>query len=118
MPWLLALAAGGLGSDVVAGADDGLADDMRSSPLMRFSYQLLPEQPLEELLGTLELLDQLGFWACYSADETYHKDMWSLFAAGAARTSRLRLGAYRGCSLFNLTATGGGGAGGGRERES
>jgi 5,10-methylenetetrahydromethanopterin reductase len=60
---------------------------------VRFSYQLLPEQPLDELLGTLELLDQLGFWACYSADETYHKDMWSLFAAGAARTSRLRLGA-------------------------
>jgi 5,10-methylenetetrahydromethanopterin reductase len=59
---------------------------------VRFSYQLLPEQPLDELLNTLELLDQLGFWACYSADETYHKDMWSLFAAGAARTSRLRLG--------------------------
>ena len=59
---------------------------------MRFSYQLLPEQPLAELLDTLELLDQLGFWACYSADESYHKDMWSLFAAGAARTSRLRLG--------------------------
>src|SRR5256714_2279509 len=59
---------------------------------VRFSYQLLPEQPLDELLGTLELLDQLGFWACYSADESYHKDMWSLFAAGAARTSRLRLG--------------------------
>ena len=59
---------------------------------MRFSYQLLPEHPLDELLDTLELLDQLGFWACYGADETYHKDMWSLFAAGAARTSRLRLG--------------------------
>jgi 5,10-methylenetetrahydromethanopterin reductase len=59
---------------------------------MRFSYQLLPEHPLDELLGTLELLDRLGFWACYSADETYHKDMWSLFAAAAARTSRLRLG--------------------------
>jgi len=59
---------------------------------MRFSYQLLPEQPLDELLKTLELLDELGFWACYSADETYHKDMWALFAAGAARTSRLRLG--------------------------
>ena len=59
---------------------------------MRWSYQLLPEHPLDELLGTLELLDQLGFWACYSADETYHKDMWALFAAGAARTSRLRLG--------------------------
>lgn len=60
---------------------------------MRFSYQLLPEHPLDELLDTLELLDQLGFWACYSADETYHKDMWSLFAAAGARTSRLRLGA-------------------------
>ena len=59
---------------------------------MRFSYQLLPEHPLDELLSTLRLLDELGFWACYSADETYHKDMWALFAAGAGRTSRLRLG--------------------------
>lgn len=54
----------------------------------------LPAPPgaLDELLSTLELLDELGFWACYGADETYHKDMWALFAAGAARTSRLRLG--------------------------
>jgi 5,10-methylenetetrahydromethanopterin reductase len=59
---------------------------------MRWSYQLLPEHPLDELLCTLELLDELGFWGCYAADETYHKDMWALFAAGAARTSRLRLG--------------------------
>jgi alkanesulfonate monooxygenase SsuD/methylene tetrahydromethanopterin reductase-like flavin-dependent oxidoreductase (luciferase family) len=59
---------------------------------MRFSYQLLPEQPLEELLALIELMDRLGFWACYSADETYHKDMWSLFAAAAARTSRIRMG--------------------------
>ena len=59
---------------------------------MRFSYQLLPEQPLDELLGLIELMDRLGFWACYSADETYHKDMWSLFAAAAARTSRIRMG--------------------------
>ena len=59
---------------------------------MRFSYQLLPEQPLDELLDLLELMDELGFWACYSADETYHKDMWSLFAAAAGRTSRLRMG--------------------------
>jgi alkanesulfonate monooxygenase SsuD/methylene tetrahydromethanopterin reductase-like flavin-dependent oxidoreductase (luciferase family) len=59
---------------------------------MRFSYQLLPEQPLDELLDLIELMDRLGFWACYSADETYHKDMWSLFAAAAARTSQLRMG--------------------------
>src|ERR1051326_1042623 len=59
---------------------------------IRFSYQLLPEQPIDELLAFIELLDELGFWACYSADETYHKDMWSLFAAASARTSRLRMG--------------------------
>jgi 5,10-methylenetetrahydromethanopterin reductase len=59
---------------------------------MRFSYQLLPEQPVEEILDVVELLEELGFWACYCADETYHKDMWLLFAAAAARTSRLRMG--------------------------
>ncbi len=64
---------------------------MRRSRI-RFSYQLLPEQPLDELLDIIELLDELGFWACYSADETYHKDMWGLFAAAAARTTRLRMG--------------------------
>jgi 5,10-methylenetetrahydromethanopterin reductase len=40
----------------------------------------------------IDRLEELGFYACYSADETYHKDMWSLFAAAAGRTSRLRLG--------------------------
>ena len=56
---------------------------------MRFSYQLLPEQPVDDLI---ELMDRLGYWACYSADETYHKDMWSIFSAAAARTTRIRLG--------------------------
>jgi 5,10-methylenetetrahydromethanopterin reductase len=59
---------------------------------VRFSYQLLPEQPTEELLDLIALLDKLDFWACYSADETYHKDMWSLFAAAADRTARIRMG--------------------------
>ena len=34
----------------------------------------------------------MGFDACYSADEIYHKDMWTLFGAAAARTRRIRLG--------------------------
>jgi len=59
---------------------------------MRFSYQLLPEAPLDELLDLIQLIEELGFWACYSADETYHKDMWSLFAAASGRTTRLRMG--------------------------
>jgi 5,10-methylenetetrahydromethanopterin reductase len=39
---------------------------------MDFSLQLLPEQPLAELIDVIRLADELGFRACYSADETYH----------------------------------------------
>jgi 5,10-methylenetetrahydromethanopterin reductase len=59
---------------------------------VRFSLELLPEHPLAELLDVIELADELGFHACYSADETYHKDMWTLFGAAAGRTRRIRLG--------------------------
>jgi 5,10-methylenetetrahydromethanopterin reductase len=59
---------------------------------MDFSVQLLPEQPLAELIDVIRVADELGFRACYSADETYHKDMWILFAAAAPRTHRIRLG--------------------------
>ena len=59
---------------------------------MDFSLELLPEQPLVELIGVICIADELGFRACYSADETYHKDMWILFAAAAPRTRRLRFG--------------------------
>ena len=40
---------------------------------MDFSLQLLPEQPLAELIDVVRLADELGFRGCYSADETYHK---------------------------------------------
>jgi 5,10-methylenetetrahydromethanopterin reductase len=53
---------------------------------MDFSLQLLPEQPLAELIGVIRLADDLGFRGCYSADETYHKDMWILFGAQQAAT--------------------------------
>jgi len=58
---------------------------------MRFSFEVIPEQPVAELLDAIELADRLGFHACYSADETYHKDMWALFGAAAARTDRIVL---------------------------
>ena len=58
---------------------------------MRFSFEIIPEQPVEELLAAIELADELGFHGCYSADEIYHKDMWSIFAAAAARTERIVL---------------------------
>lgn len=59
---------------------------------MRFSCELLPEHPLADLVDVIVLADQLDFDACYSADETYHKDMWVLFGAAAGRTRRIRLG--------------------------
>jgi 5,10-methylenetetrahydromethanopterin reductase len=59
---------------------------------MDFSLQLLPEQPLAELIDVIRVADELGFRACYSADETYHKDMWILFGAAAPRTRRIRFG--------------------------
>jgi len=59
---------------------------------MDFSLQLLPEQSLAELIEVVRLADDLGFRGCYSADETYHKDMWILFGAAAPSTRRIRFG--------------------------
>src|SRR6201999_1152008 len=59
---------------------------------MRVSLQLIPEQPARELLAAGRAADELGYYACYSADEIYHKDAWLLFAAIAGRTERIRLG--------------------------
>jgi len=53
---------------------------------------MLPEQPARELLDAIAAADGLGYYACYSADEIYHKDAWLLFAAAAQRTERIRLG--------------------------
>ncbi len=59
---------------------------------MRLSFQMLPQQRAGELLEAIALADQLGYHACYSADEIYHKDAWLLFAAAADRTDRIRMG--------------------------
>src|SRR5919107_531398 len=54
---------------------------------MKFSYAMLPDYSLEESLRAIRLADELGFHAVYSADETWHKDLWLLFAAAAAQAS-------------------------------
>lgn len=59
---------------------------------VRLSFQMLPQQPVGELLDAIAAADRLGYYACYSADEIYHKDAWLLFAAAAQRTQRIRLG--------------------------
>ena len=59
---------------------------------MKVSLQLIPEQPAEELVAAAQAADELGFYACYSADEIYHKDAWLVLAAVAGRTETVRLG--------------------------
>ena len=64
---------------------------------MKFSYAMLPDYPLSESLASIKKADELGFYAVYAADETWHKDLWLLFAAAAASTSRIRLGPSVSC---------------------
>src|SRR5688572_15737254 len=59
---------------------------------MRFSYAMLADYPLVESLSSIKKADELGFPAVYAADETWHKDLWLLFAAAAADTSQIRMG--------------------------
>ena len=59
---------------------------------MRFSYVMLPDYPLDESLRAIKLADELGFYGCFAADETWHKDLWLLFAAAAKDTKTIRFG--------------------------
>jgi 5,10-methylenetetrahydromethanopterin reductase len=59
---------------------------------MRFSYCMLPDYPLEDAIDMVRTADELGFYACYSVDETWHKDPYVLFAAAADKTERIRFG--------------------------
>ena len=55
---------------------------------MRFSYVMLPDYPLADSMESIKKADELGFYGCYAADETWHKDMWLLFAAAADKTTQ------------------------------
>jgi 5,10-methylenetetrahydromethanopterin reductase len=59
---------------------------------MRFSYCMLPDYPLADSIEMIRTADELGYYACYSVDETWHKDLWVLFAAAADKTERIRFG--------------------------
>lgn len=59
---------------------------------MRFSYCMLPDYPLADSVEMIRTADELGFYACYAVDETWHKDLWVLFAAAADKTERIRFG--------------------------
>jgi 5,10-methylenetetrahydromethanopterin reductase len=59
---------------------------------MRFSYCMLPDYPLADSIEMIKVADELGYYACYSVDETWHKDLWCLFSAAADKTRNIRFG--------------------------
>jgi 5,10-methylenetetrahydromethanopterin reductase len=59
---------------------------------MKFSYCMLPDYPLGDSIEMIKTADDLGYHACYAVDETWHKDLWVLFAAAADKTERIRFG--------------------------
>jgi len=65
---------------------------MSDNGKMKFSYVMLPDYELSDSLEMIKTADELGFYACYSVDETWHKDLWLLFAAAADKTNRIRFG--------------------------
>ena len=40
----------------------------------------------------IKTADELGYYACYAADETWHRDLWLLYAAAADKTENVLLG--------------------------
>jgi 5,10-methylenetetrahydromethanopterin reductase len=65
---------------------------MRTNGDMRFSYCILPAYPMADMIDMIKTADELGYHACYSADETWWKDPGVLFAAAAGQTERIRFG--------------------------
>ncbi len=59
---------------------------------MKFSFAMLPDYPIGDCIDMIKTADELGFYAAYSVDETWHKDMWLIFAAAADKTSSIRMG--------------------------
>lgn len=60
--------------------------------MVKFSYCHVPAYPLEESIAIIKTADECGFYAAYSVDETWWKDMWLLFAAAADKTTQIRMG--------------------------
>jgi 5,10-methylenetetrahydromethanopterin reductase len=59
---------------------------------IRFSYCMLPDYPMADQIEMIKVADECGFYACYAVDETWHKDLWTMFAAAADKTHQIRFG--------------------------
>jgi 5,10-methylenetetrahydromethanopterin reductase len=59
---------------------------------IRFSYCMLPDYPMADQIEMIRVADECGLYACYAVDETWHKDLWTMFAAAADKTRNIRFG--------------------------
>ena len=59
----------------------------------RVSIELLPDPPAAEVLSAICMADEVGLHTAFLVDEIYHRDAWSILAAAAQRTTRVRLAA-------------------------
>jgi 5,10-methylenetetrahydromethanopterin reductase len=53
---------------------------------------MLPDYPMADQIEMIRVADECGFYACYAVDETWHKDLWTMFAAAADKTRNIRFG--------------------------
>ena len=58
---------------------------------MKFELRLAAGSSRCQLVDSIVLADELGFFGAYGADETYHKDQWQIAAVAATHTKRIRL---------------------------
>ena len=57
---------------------------------VRFSYCMLPDYSLSDSIEMIKVADELGYYACYSVDETWHKssDLISRYFPGDLHDTR------------------------------
>ena len=66
----------------------------RHDRLMRgVSIELLPDPPTAEVISAICTAEEVGLHTAFLTDEIYHRDAWSILAAAAQLTSRIRLAA-------------------------
>ncbi len=58
---------------------------------MRLSVELLPDAPAMEVLAAIKAADASAIDTVFCVDELYHRDAWTLLAAAAHETHRVRL---------------------------
>jgi 5,10-methylenetetrahydromethanopterin reductase len=57
------------------------------------SIELLPDPAAADVILAIRAADEAGLYTAFLADEIYHRDAWSILAAAAQQTSRIRLAA-------------------------